>query len=259
MDNTNRKIIHFIITRFLVEFYGLYGFPNKLYENDYIPNGIRVLKKYLFPSLENQSCKQFIFILMIGNKVNITYLKSLLGFNNSFETKVIYEKDIKNYIRNMSKGFDVLISTRIDYDDCIYYDAVNDVRKSININKPIFLYGYNRGVYYFESNNKFYDYFYNYTDGVWSTFISLIIILNKVNDSYTIYDLGDHSYIKKNLLKSYKSYGIKELNYEPTFFDSGDPKFIYVRQKFSGSYNVSINIQTKLHEYNFNLSKFYGK
>ena len=67
---------------------------------------------------------------------------------------------MKPYIRNRTKGYDVLITTRIDYDDEIYYDAVNDVRKQININKPILLYGYNRGVSFYESNRKYYEFNY---------------------------------------------------------------------------------------------------
>ena len=88
------------------------------------------MKKYLFPSLEAQSCKNFIWILKLGDKANITFVKSLLDINNSFESKVIYEKNI---IKNITKGSDILITTRIDYDDRIYYDAVNDVRKVINL------------------------------------------------------------------------------------------------------------------------------
>ena len=93
------------------------------------------MKKYLLPSLENQSCKDFIWILMIGNKANITSLNSLFNFNNSFQWHIIYTKDIRNFLRNITKGFDVLITTRIDYDDLIYYDAINDIRKEINIKK----------------------------------------------------------------------------------------------------------------------------
>lgn len=260
LDNSNMKIIHLIITRFIIEFYKIKEFSKKIYKEDYIQNGIRVMKKYLFPSLENQSCKNFIWILMLGNKANKTYIKSLLNFNNSFESEVIYQKDIKNYVRNLSKGFNVLITTRIDYDDRIYYDAVNDVRKAININRPLILYGYNRGVYYFESNGKYYDYYGNFKNqGTMSIFISLITVLNKVNDTYTIYDLGIHPHIRKNILKKYKSLGVKELNYEPAIFDNGGPKFVWVRQNYSGTYNLTRGIQKRLKINDFNLSKFYGK
>ena len=213
-------------------------------------------------SLENQSCKDFIWILKLGNRTNITYLKSLSNFNNSFQWHFIYSKDIKNFLRNITKGFDILITTRIDYDDRIYYDAVNDVRKEINIKRPIFLYGYNKGVYYFELDNKYYDFENTGKSGAFSIFESLIILLNKVNDTYTIYDLDNHYYVRDNLLMNYKSYGIKELDYEPAIFDNGAPKFVWVRQKYSSRYNRSKFKQVKnilKVNNNFNLSKFYGK
>ena len=58
----------------MIEFVKINGFPKKIYTEEYILNGIRVMKRYLFPSLENQSCKQFIWILMLGNKANISYV-----------------------------------------------------------------------------------------------------------------------------------------------------------------------------------------
>lgn len=259
-DNSNIKIIHLIITRFILEYWSPHNFPKRIYNKDYILNGIRVMKKYLFPSLENQSCKEFIWILLLGDKANKTFIESLFNFNISFEYRVVYNKTIKSYVRNITKGFDVLISTRIDYDDRIYYDAINDVRKAINFYKPMILYGYNRGVHYYESDGKYYDFYSNYNnEGVMSIFISLIININQVNDTYIVYDIGRHPVIKKSLLEKYKSFGIKELNYEPAIFDSGDPKFVWVRQNYSGLYIYSNRIKKRLKAYNFNLTKFYGK
>ena len=39
---------------------------------------------------------------------------------------------------------------QIVINNCIYFDAVNDVRKIINIKKPILLHGYNSGSFYHE-------------------------------------------------------------------------------------------------------------
>ena len=259
-DDSNLKIIHLIITRFMIGFWNLDDFPKRIYKNDYILNGIKVMKKYLFPSLENQNCKKFIWVLKIGDKANITHVKSLLNLNHSFETTIIYEKDIKDYIKTISKGFDILITTRMDYDDRIYYDAVNDVRKAVNIKKPMILYGYNKGLYYFEENNKYYEFDRNDTKkGIMSIFASLIVVLNSVNDTYNIYELGTHMKIRKKIITSYKSFGIKELNYEPAIFDSGGPKFVWVRQKYSGQFHYTKMIEKKLKLCKFNLSKFYGK
>ena len=92
-----------------------------------------------------------------------------------------------------------------------------------------------------------------------SIFISLITILNKVNDSYIIYDMGSHIGVRKKILKYYKLYGMKTLNYEPVIFDSGLVKFVLVRQNYSGLYNFSRLIENNLKEYKFNITKFYGK
>lgn len=244
----------------MIEFYRFNGFPKKIYKKDYIKNGIRVMKKYLFPSLEKQICKDFEWILLIGNKANKTYIHSILDFNNSFKYNIIYLKELKNYVREKSKDIDILITTRIDYDDQIYYNAVNDVRKIIDIDKPVFLHGYNRGLYYFESNGKYYEFYDNFDNkGVMSIFFSLIINLHKVNDSYTILDLREHNNIKKYLLKNYKSFGIKNLNYEPALFDESENKFIYVRQKYSGSYNHTLGIPKCKREKKFNKTIFDGK
>ena len=160
-----------------------------------------------------------------------------------------------------AKYFDILISTRIDYDDCIYYDAVNDVRKIIDINKQVILHGYNTGLYYFESTDEYFYYHWENNEGVWSVFASLILVLNKVNGTFTVYDLGCHGSIKKTLLNSYKSFGINELNYDPSIFENGDPKFVWVRQKYSGAsdYTDKIYNNLKNSKINFNLNEFYGK
>ena len=208
LDFPSRKIIHIILTRFLRNFIFKKGFPEYLEtQENFIPKGIDVMKKYLFPSLERQRCKDFIWILDIGNAANITYVKKFFNFKSSFRKIIIYEKDLKNYIRNLTTAFDILISTRYDYDDIIYYDAVNDVRKLINEKKPMFLHGYNRGLIYFEKNGRYYDFEKNLHDGVMSVFPTLITVLGKVNDSYTIHDLGNHVFLKKTLLKNYKSFG----------------------------------------------------
>ena len=155
---------------------------------------------------------------------------------------------------------DVLITTRIDYDDRIYYDAVNDIRKTININKPILLHGYNRGVIYFESNRKYYEFDKaNQTNGAWSVFLSLIIFINKVNKLYTIYDIGNHCKSRKTLLEKYKLYGIKRLDYDPAVFDNGAEKFVYVRQSYSHSYNTYQKRIKTLKETKFNLEDFLSK
>ena len=233
------------------------GFSKKIYKKEYIQNGIRVMKKYLFPSLQSQICKDFIWMLKVGDKANITHIKSLLNLSLPFKSVIIYKKDYKNFIRNIYKNVDFLITTRIDYDDRIYWNAVNDVRKVVNISRPMLLYGYNRGFIYFENLNiytEFYSDFKGYGTG--SVFASLIITTNKVNDSYVIYDIAPHNLLRKTLLKNFKKYGLKKLDYEPSIFEKKIPKFVWVRQRFSGTFKGHNKPETKT--VNFDLGKFYG-
>ena len=145
------------------------------------------MKKYLFPSLENQTCKKFIWILLLGNKVNITKIQNIFNENITFKYNIIYKKSFDHYLKRITKRYDILITTRIDYEDRIYYDAVNDVRKAVNKNKPVIIHGYNSGLCYYEINNKYYYNYFNITnDGTMSVFASLIIVLNKVNRIYTV-------------------------------------------------------------------------
>ena len=92
-----------------------------------------------------------------------------------------------------------------------------------------------------------------------SVFISLITILNKINNIYTIYELGDHTKLRKTISKTYKSFGLKNLNYEPVIFDSGEAKFVWVRQKYSGDQKRLNLIKQNKKKCIFNLYNFYGK
>ena len=260
LDYKDIRIMHLIITRFIMELNKYNEFTKDIYSKEFMMNGFRVMEKYLLPSLESQSCNDFIWVLLIGNKANITLIETNFNFNISFKYKIIYKKEFQNYVRNISKSYDVLITTRYDYDDRIYYDAVNDIRKTININKPILLHGYNRGVLYFESNRKYYEFYQaNQTNGALGLFLSLIIFIDKVNNLYTILDIGNHWQSRKILLEKYKLYGIKRLNYDPAVFDNGAEKFVYVRQSYSHSYNYYLKRIKTLKEQNFNLKDFLAK
>ena len=95
LDSSNKKLIHLILTRFLIEFNTDKEFRNNLYGEKYIRNGFRVISKYLISSLENQSCKDFIWILMLGNKADIEYVKSIMKFKCSFDYRIIINSFVK--------------------------------------------------------------------------------------------------------------------------------------------------------------------
>lgn len=52
------------------------------------------------------------------------------------------------------------------------------------------------------------------------TFINLIVVLDKVNDTINVFDLRIHIYIRNRLLYMAKSFGVNKINYEPGIFAS---------------------------------------
>ena len=62
--------------------------------------------------------------------------------------------------------------------------------------------------------------------------------------------MGNHWFTKKFLLQNYKSFGMNKINYDPGVIDSGDPKFIYVRQKYSeDKTSCTLTIFTRVNTY----------
>ena len=253
----NKKILHFVITRFLFTF-----FSKKELGERYIKNGLRVMKTYLLPSLEAQKCKDFTWILMLGDRANLTFLKPLIDFNTTFDYKIVYYKDINKFVNESTKNIDIFISSNMDYDDRIFYDAVNDVRKRINMAYPIFFFGYTSGYIYFENTGIYGISPYKYKNGAINIFLSSILNLHKTNGAYYIYQfnkLGSHTSVKSDFIKNknYKKFGLKKLDYNPAEFEHKEQKFVYVRQNYSISFAFTKNVKKFIN--NFDLDKFYGR
>ena len=70
-ENFKLKIKHLIITRFLMEFKDRLYFTKTIYTEEYIKNGIRVMQKYLFRSLESQKCKDSKIEINLSKEYNI--------------------------------------------------------------------------------------------------------------------------------------------------------------------------------------------
>ena len=70
--------------------------------------------------------------------------------------------------------------------------------------------------------------------------------------------MGNHFFVRKYILENYQKFGINQLNYEHSIFDNGDPKFIYVRQNYSCTYEEHKNLIKNLKICNFNLTNFFG-
>ena len=58
------------------------------------------------------------------------------------------------------------------------------------------------------------------------------------------------------IILKYKKFVLQKLDYEPAIFENGEPKFVWVRQHFSGTYYNRKKPKKKA--VYFDLNKFYG-
>ena len=259
------KIKHFIIVRFLCS--PNLGFGEKIFDKNFIEKNVNITFKYLIQSLNNQTNKNFEVIYLLNEKHDINFINKLFYKKikqiDNFNINFIKRYELKNYISNNIKGYDICITTRIDCDDLINCNAVADVQNlCIKQNfYPVILCGYNYG-YRMYDDKRIYDakYIYQNYRGFISIFISAITYLDKNNNNFiNIYDLGPHHDCGNNLKELYNKLNIsyKDCDIIHILDNKNDKSFVYNRYNSSSSSIIqNINEKTTEHsEYIHNINK----
>lgn len=254
-DIKKKTIKHYI----LIRFYCNEMMPKKkLFDKNLLDNGIDVFNNFTLKSLENQSNKNFEIILIINNEININHpsIKKLLKIKTILNLKILKNKEMKSYIYNNSKNFDYLITTRIDHDDLIYKDAVEEIQNKCNKNIPLYYNGYDKLITMIGNDikncYKFYPDYHGW--GSMSIFQSLIVNKIKINKSYNIYDLGNHT---KNKIKFINLYKENNLEYKEIYFNINhmEDSCIYIKHNFNHSELSNKNIDTNWHRTTIKIKK----
>lgn len=241
------KFKHLIITRFLC--FDNMSLGRKVLESDIINSNKNIFKKYLLPSLENQTNKNFTLIILIHNEVSEDFIKS--DINTTLDIHFIKLKNFKAYLDNIYSLYDIVITTRIDHDDMIYKYAVDDVQKEIDINIPIKLYGYDNGLRYFLNDNKLFLYKNHHKHGFQSVFISLIVSTKFIKQN--IY-FSSHTKLKDKIKEEYKKINIK---FEDKYIISNNIENAWIYVRHGNNDSLLINGKESFLEENIipNLSK----
>jgi hypothetical protein len=131
------KYSHFIITQF-----NLRNFPlsnNNDYESwqNWTRNRIGLFREYCLPSVLNQSCREFTWLIYFdaGTPEEFNdFLKSLRSFSFIGICYCTGLDDFnKNYIQEVKKrigNVKWVITTRIDNDDCLHRDAIKTIQQN---------------------------------------------------------------------------------------------------------------------------------
>lgn len=251
-------IKHFIITRFLNDDKMRLG--RTVLDKNVIENGIKLYKRYLYPSLSSQSNKNFTHIIIIHDEVNRVYLEELdrLIEQANFKTIILTNSYYESYMREQFVDCDYFITSRVDYDDAFYYNAVADIQESVNSN-PISIYTWRKGVLTKAMSDEYYDYKYipenkNKIAGCVSIMLSLIINCKKIHRYSNIYEYN-HAEICRTLAKTI-DYDFLIIN------ERRDPCWISVKHDFNDSSVGKVSHKDKALQNSvkikFDINKFYN-
>ena len=149
MAESDKKIKHFVLIRFFTFFDPKY--PHDIYDVDFLSQQI-VLARNALSSLENQTNKNFELVFMVNDKFfsdpKYEFVFSSLRASTSLPLTFIKRGDIELLVKDISDEYDYIITSRMDFDDFIYKDAIAVAQSKINECDTILAHGYCRGYIY---------------------------------------------------------------------------------------------------------------
>ena len=131
------KYKHYLLTRYNL---GLYKAPQKTRHNKainpdkWIKERTELFAKYCVPSVVNQTCKNFKWIIAIDTNTPMTHLMQIREvIKDKVYGKVDYEAVVGTNFRQAVKDVigipgDILITSRMDNDDMIHKNYIKDIQ-----------------------------------------------------------------------------------------------------------------------------------
>lgn len=155
----DKRIKHFIFSRFFT--YERRGYPYDIFDVTFLTKQL-ILAKNMLKSLENQTNKNFQLIFLTNPKFfdnpKYEFIFSALKYATTLPIKFIKAKgglcktkwnnELLNLLKESWNNYDFVITSRMDFDDFIFKDAVADTQSKVDDCDSILAYGYNRGYSY---------------------------------------------------------------------------------------------------------------
>lgn len=226
---------HLVVTRFLNN--SNMNLGNRVFEKSTIDRGITLMKEYVLHSLNMQSNKNFTYVILVHDDVNKEYINELYSLGTDFETVILKNSEYSKYINDVYNKHDYVITTRIDYDDMIYFGAADDIQKFLmnNLDKSICAYGYRNGATYNIDTNEYRLFNHDYKSiGSIAIFESLFVKTSNIKRNVDVYSFS-HTRMAEDI-KNSDILNDGKIGYTPMFInqDSG-VHFVYVRHEQNDS------------------------
>lgn len=241
---SEKTIKHFILSRFFPFQRG--NFPYDVLDVDFLSKQLPLAKNML-RSLENQTNKNFELVFRVNSKFcdNSKYKFIFSTLKNSTTLPLtfinggggLFEVESNSgflaLLKDSLNKYDFVITTRMDFDDFVYKDAVADTQSKVEECEDILAYGYNKGYtcIYNELYSRVCTWWKN--TGHESVFQSLILKSSSVKElPYVVVEKFDHPLIKSQIKTFVEENGLR---FSENMFqeNSVTNAFIYVRHAFA--------------------------
>lgn len=242
----DKAIKHFVIVRFFP--YQGSRFPHDVLDVDFLATQLPLAKNNGLRSLENQTNKNFELVFLMNDKyfLDKKYEFIFTKLKESVTVPFIFVKDseIPSLFEEAYSKYDFVIQTRMDFDDFVFKEAVDDTQNKINDCNHILSYGYCKG-YTYVYGELFSSHGYVEGSGHLGIFSSLILkssFAKKIPDIF-IYKFP-HALVHYKLKEFLESNGVE---FSENMFQQNHSidAFIYYRHEFSQQLLVT-NTELKL-------------
>ena len=233
ISESKKRIKHFIEVRFFSEqdVNYLYNVLSVRFLKPQI-----VLANNLFRTLENQTNKNFEVVFLTNpayfDNPKYEFIFSELKKATALPLTFAKGGTMKSLLRPAFNEYEFVIQSRIDFDDFIYKDAINDTQSKVDECNNILFYGYCKGYMYYNEKLCHYGNLFN-GNGHPAVLQSLIMKSSfaKKLPTFTPYS-GGHIRFKVDMKKFLERNGV---NFSEDMFqqNTDTDAFVYYRHDFS--------------------------
>ena len=204
MPVEDKKIKHFILMRFFS--FDDPNYPHDIYDPDFLSKQLVLAKNNAIPSLENQTNKNFNLAFIVNTKFfdnpKYEFVFSTLKESTTLPLTFIKDNERPRLIEESLNDYDFVITSRMDFDDFIYKDAIEDTHSKVNECENILAYGYCRGYTYV--CGELYGFIHPYKRIGYHSVLGSVILKSSFAKNMPFIDaFGFNHGLAKNAIKSF--------------------------------------------------------
>ena len=155
------EYLHVINTCFNLDYNSYDYIPRDLYKNpEWLEGRFVLFEKYCLPSMMSQTDKNFLWLINVHKDTPEEYKQKFREYQNlcpqlriTYATTTIdYSNNLRNFVRNDAPKKEYLVTTRLDSDDALACDYIENIHKHLYKGLGYFI-DFNYG-YIYDAENK---------------------------------------------------------------------------------------------------------